>query len=57
MSLDFQRMKAIPISEVVGRYGVQLRYRGEWGAATCPFATHKKAEKERTFSINTEKNY
>jgi DNA primase len=57
MPLDFQRIKEIPISEVVGRYGVQLRFRGEWGAAICPLPSHKKDEKEKTFSVCTSKNY
>jgi CHC2 zinc finger len=55
--LDFQRIKTIPISEVVCRYGVQLRFRGEWGAAMCPLPSHKKDEKEKTFSVSTGKNY
>jgi DNA primase len=57
MSLDFARLKAIPISDVVGRYGIQLRYRAEWGSAICPLPSHKKGEKEKTFSVNTLQNY
>jgi hypothetical protein len=57
MSLDFAQLKAIPISEVVARFGVQLRYRGEWGSAICPLPSHKKDEKERTFSVSIKQNY
>src|ERR1017187_8689221 len=57
MSLDFTRLKAIPISDVVGKYGIQLRFRGEWGSAICPLPSHKKGEKEKTFSVNTLQNY
>lgn len=57
MSLDFARIKEIPIVDVVGRYGIQLRFRGEWGGAICPLPSHKKDEKEKTFSVSTSKNY
>ena len=55
--LDFQRIKEIPIVEIVARYGVQLRFRGEWGAAICPLPSHKPSEKEKTFSVSTSQNY
>lgn len=55
--LDFNRIKEIPIADVCGRYGVKLRYRGEWGSALCPLPSHKQGETDRTFSINTQKNY
>ena len=57
MSVDFARIKEVPIADVVGRYNIPLRYRGEWGAALCPLPSHKQREKEKTFSVNTQKNY
>jgi DNA primase len=57
MSIDFNKVKEIPIVNVVGKYGVQLRFRGEWGAGICPLPSHKQGEKEKTFSVSTSKNY
>ena len=31
--LDFAEIKRIKITDVVARYGVRLRYRGEWASA------------------------
>jgi hypothetical protein len=56
-TLDFTRIKEIPIADVCARYKVALRYRGEWGSAMCPLPTHKQGEREKTFSISTAKNY
>jgi DNA primase len=57
MQLDFQRIKQIPIVQVVNRYRVQLRFSGRSATAICPLPTHKPDDKERTFSIRLDDNY
>jgi hypothetical protein len=57
MSLDFARVKEISIADVVCRYGVNLRFKGVWGAAVCPLPTHKQGDKDKSFSVNTQGNY
>ena len=55
--LDFSELKKIRIPEVLSRYGVSLRYRGEWASAPCPLPTHKTGDKARTFTVNLQQNY
>jgi len=57
MSLDFKKVKEISIVKVVARYGVTLRFKGVWGSGFCPLPKHKKDAEDKTFSVNTEKNY
>lgn len=57
MALDFGRIKTIPITEVLARRGISLRYNGEWGSAPCPLPTHKPNDKDRTFQANVKDNY
>lgn len=58
MALDFERIKAIPISDVVvGHYRIPLKFNGAWGSAACPLPTHKPGEKDKTFAVNAERNY
>jgi DNA primase len=57
MSLDFQHIKEIRITDVCGRYGISLRFGPEWASAKCPLPTHKDGDKDRTFQVNTKQNY
>lgn len=57
MPLDFARIKAVPITDILGRYGVRLRFNGEWGSAQCPLPTHKSSDTDKTFQVNTQQNY
>lgn len=57
MPLDFQRLKAIPIVEVLAKRGIALRYNGEWGSARCPLPTHKQGDNDRTFQVNVPQNF
>jgi hypothetical protein len=55
--LDFEVIKKIRVVEVCGRYGIQLRYRGDFATAVCKLPTHKPRDKGRTFSVNVAENY
>jgi hypothetical protein len=57
MSLDFARIKEIKLVDVMGRYGVPLRFKGEYAAALCPLPTHKDGDTSKSFSINLQQNY
>jgi hypothetical protein len=57
MALDFERIKAVPINDVVLHYRISLKFNGAWGSAVCPLPTHKPGDKDKTFTVNTEKNY
>jgi hypothetical protein len=57
MKLDFEAIKKIPIPQVLSRFGIRLRYRGEYGMVQCPLPTHKEKDKARTFSVNVRENY
>jgi len=57
MQLDFAEIKRIRIAEVCARYRVQLRFSGRAATAVCPLPTHKKDDKERTFSIEMDRNF
>ena len=55
--LDFAEVKKIRLTDVLGRYGIRLRYRGDWANAPCPLPTHKEGDKGRNFTINVSQNY
>lgn len=56
--IDFGRVKAaVRIVDVCAKYGIQLRFRGDWGSAKCPLPTHKEGEKDKTFQVNIPGNY
>jgi DNA primase len=55
--LDFNEVKKVRITDVVGRYGIRLRFKGEWASAPCPLPTHKAGDKGRNFTINIPQNY
>jgi len=55
--LDFKAIKEIRLTDVLGRYGVALKYRGEWANGVCPLPTHKPGDKGRNFSVNVAGNY
>ena len=55
--LDFAEIKKIKIIEVAARYGVRLKYRGDWGSGPCPLPTHRKDDRGRNFTVNVRENY
>lgn len=57
MSLDFARIKAVPITDILVRYGIRLRFNGEWGSAQCPLPTHKPGDNDKAFQVNVAHNY
>lgn len=57
MKLDFERIKEIKLVDVVARYKIPLRFKGEYAAACCPLPTHKAGDSGKSFSINLAGNY
>jgi hypothetical protein len=55
--LNFEEVKKIRITDVVGRYGIKLRFKGEWANAPCPLPSHRDGDKGRNFTINVPQNY
>jgi hypothetical protein len=55
--LAFAEIKRIPITNVLTRYRVQLRFTGHSATAICPLPSHKQGEKERTFSVRVDENF
>jgi len=55
--LDFSEIKKIRLTDVAGRYGIKLRFKGEWASAPCPLPTHKAGDRGRNFTINLPQNY
>ena len=55
--LNFEEIKKVRIVDVIGRYGIRLRFKGEWASAPCPLPTHKAGDKGRNFTINLAQNY
>ena len=55
--LDFAEVKKIRITDVVARYGIRLRFKGDWANTPCPLPTHKEGDKGRNFTINLPQNY
>lgn len=56
--MDFDTLKAIPLPQIVARYGIALTYSGDgqWAKARCPLPSHKAGDKDKNFSICIEKN-
>lgn len=57
MALNFDEIKKIRVIEVCARYGIALRYRGDYANGVCKLPTHKPGDKSRTFSVNVRENY
>src|ERR1019366_2262100 len=55
--LDFKEIKQIRITDVLGRYHVALKFKGQWATCICPLPTHKAGDKGRNFSVNVAQNY
>src|SRR5580658_10393900 len=55
--LDFARIKEIKLTDVIARYNIALRFKGEYAVCTCPLPTHKKGDTGKCFSINLAGNY
>jgi hypothetical protein len=55
--LDFAEIKKIGLTDIAGRYGIKLRFKGDWASAPCPLPTHKAGDKGRNFTINLSQNY
>ncbi|MGB8006428.1 MAG: CHC2 zinc finger domain-containing protein [Terriglobales bacterium] len=55
--LNFDEIKKVRIVEVCGRYGVALRFKGQWANAVCPLPSHKSGDKGRNFTVNVTENY
>lgn len=56
--VNFEAIKhGVKITDVCARYGIQLRFRGEWASAKCPLPTHKEGDKDKTFQVNVMGNY
>ena len=55
--IDFREIKQIRITDVLGRYHVALKFKGDWATAVCPLPTHKAGDKGRNFSVNVAGNY
>jgi hypothetical protein len=55
--LSFEEIKKVRIVDVAGRYGIRLRFKGEWASAPCPLPNHKAGDKGRNFTINLPQNY
>ena len=55
--LDFNRIKEIKLTDVLARYKIALRFKGEYAACACPLPTHKQGDNAKSFSINLAGNY
>jgi len=55
--LDFNRIKEITLTDVLARYKIALRFKGEYAACACPLPTHKQGDNAKSFSINLAGNY
>jgi hypothetical protein len=56
--VNFEAIKhGVRITDVCARYGIQLRFRGEWASAKCPLPSHKDGNKDKTFQVNVAGNY
>jgi hypothetical protein len=55
--LDFQRIKEIKLTDVLARYKIPLRFKGEYAVCLCPLPTHKRGDNSKTFSVNLQGNY
>jgi hypothetical protein len=55
--LDFVRIKEIKLTDVVARYKIALRFKGEYAVCACPLPTHKQGDTGKSFSIHLGANY
>jgi hypothetical protein len=56
--VDFAEIKSrVRITDVCLRYGVKLRFNGDWGSAPCPLPSHKPGDKDKTFQVSISGNY
>jgi hypothetical protein len=55
--LNFEEVKKVRLTDIAGRYGIKLRFKGAWASAPCPLPTHKAGDKGRSFTINLQQNY
>ena len=55
--LDFARIKEIKLTNVLARYKIALRFKGEYAVCACPLPTHKQRDTGKSFSINLAGNY
>jgi len=55
--LDFNRIKEIKLTDVLARYKIALRFKGDYAVCACPLPSHKKGDNTKSFSINLAGNY
>jgi hypothetical protein len=56
--VNFAEIKSrVKITDVCLRYGVKLRFNGDWGSAPCPLPSHKPGDKDKTFQVSISGNY
>lgn len=55
--LNFQLIKEIKLTDVMARYKIALRFRGEYAVCACPLPTHKRGDTGKSFSIHLAGNY
>jgi hypothetical protein len=55
--LDFKAIKAIPLTQVLQKYGVALTFSGKYAKARCPLRAHKAGDKDKNFNLNLEQNF
>lgn len=48
--LDFNRIKEIKLTDVLARYKIALRFKGEYAACACPLPTHKQGDNAKSFN-------
>lgn len=51
--LDFARIKEIKLTDVLLRYKIPLRFKGEYAACACPLPTHKKGDMAFAVRLDT----
>jgi hypothetical protein len=57
MSLDFQRIKEVKLTDVLLRYKIPLRFKTDYAVCPCPLPTHKAGDTGKNFSIHLQGNY
>ena len=56
--VNFEAIKhGVKITDVCARYGIQLRFHGDWASAKCPLPSHKDGDKDKSFQVNVKVNY
>jgi DNA primase len=56
--LDFEKIKTTAkLTDVLARYKIALRFKGDYAVCVCPLPTHKKDDSSKSFSINLAGNY